>query len=60
MCYAPAQDDVSIGAHLMRLRDPKTGKPLSAELLTGEFGVYFAAGKASYFQFLKSTLHIVT
>jgi cytochrome P450 len=40
----PDEKDVSIAAHLMRLRDPKTGLPLSEDLLTGEFGVYFAAG----------------
>ena len=41
----PVQDDdVSIAAHLLRLRDPDTGAPLSEDVLTGEFGVYFTAG----------------
>ena len=40
----PAAEDVSIAAHLLRLKDPDTGVPLSDDLLTGEFGVYFAAG----------------
>ena len=37
-------DDVSIAAHLLRLRDPKTGLPLPDDLLAAEMGVYFAAG----------------
>jgi fatty acid synthase len=41
---APAPGDVSIAAHLLRLRDPATGAPLDDELLAGEFSVYFAAG----------------
>ena len=40
----PASGDVSIAAHLLRLRDPLTGRPLDDELLAGEFSVYFAAG----------------
>jgi len=40
----PPAHDVSIAAHLLRLRDPTTGEPLSEDLLVGEFGVYFAAG----------------
>ena len=39
-----AQHDPATAAHLLRLRDPDTGLPLSDDLLTGEFGVYFAAG----------------
>jgi len=41
---APAPADVSIAAHLLRLRDPVFGAPLDDELLAGEFSVYFAAG----------------
>lgn len=37
-------DDVSIAAHLLRLRDPDSQEALSEEILTGEFGVYFTAG----------------
>lgn len=40
----PSPEDPSIAAHLLRLRDPDTGEPLSDDLLTGEFGVYFTAG----------------
>ena len=40
----PAPEDPSIAAHLLRLEDPDTGKPLPDELLIGEFGVYFVAG----------------
>lgn len=40
----PAEDDVTIAAHLLRLRDPRTGQPLSDELLAGEFGMFFTAG----------------
>lgn len=40
----PKDDDLSIAAHLLRLRDPATGAPLDDALLAGEFGVYFAAG----------------
>ena len=40
----PSPDDMSVAAHLLRLRDPDTGEPLSDDLLAGEFGVYFAAG----------------
>ena len=37
-------DDVSIAAHLLRLRDPATGQPLPDALLAGEFGMFFSAG----------------
>ncbi len=40
----PKDEDVTIAAHLLRLRDPATGKPLPDELVAGEFGVFFAAG----------------
>ncbi len=40
----PGPEDVSIAAHLLRLRDPATGGPLPDALLAGEFGVFFAAG----------------
>jgi cytochrome P450 len=40
----PVAEDVSIAAHLLRLRDPKTGQPLPDNLLAGEFGMYFSAG----------------
>ena len=37
-------EDVSIAAHLLRLRDPATGQPLPDDLLAGEFGLFFSAG----------------
>ena len=37
-------DDVSIAAHLLRLRDPATRQPLPDALLAGEFGMFFSAG----------------
>ena len=40
----PADDDVSIAAHLLRLRDPSTKEPLPDDLLAGEFGLFFSAG----------------
>ena len=40
----PGPDDVSIAAHLLRLRDPTTGQPLPDDLLAGEFGLFFSAG----------------
>ncbi len=40
----PAEDDVSIAAHLLRLRDPERGTPLPDDLLAGEFGLFFSAG----------------
>ncbi len=40
----PKPSDVSIAAHLMRLKDPRTGLPLEDDLLVGEFGVFFSAG----------------
>ncbi len=40
----PGPEDVSIAAHLLRLRDPVSGRPLPDALLAGEFGVFFAAG----------------
>ena len=40
----PHPEDVSIAAHLLRLRDPATGRPLPDDLLAGEFGVFFGAG----------------
>lgn len=41
---SPSENDPSIAAHLLRLKDPDTGLPLSDDILTGEFGVYFTAG----------------
>lgn len=40
----PDADDVSIAAHLLRLKDPATGQPLPDDLLAGEFGLFFSAG----------------
>jgi fatty acid synthase len=43
----PAADDMSIAAHLLRLRDPATGVLLPDDLLAGEFGLFFSAGLES-------------
>lgn len=40
----PAEDDASIAAHLLRIRDPATGRPLTDEQLAGEVGLMFFAG----------------
>lgn len=40
----PADDDVSIAAHLLRLTDPVSNQPLPDDLLAGEFGLFFSAG----------------
>ena len=37
--------DNSVAAHLLRIRDPKTGQELSDKLLAGEFGMFFTAGE---------------
>ena len=43
----PQEDDMSIAAHLLRLRDPLTDSPLPDDLLAGEFGLFFSAGLES-------------
>ncbi|GAB4815788.1 hypothetical protein N2152v2_002834 [Parachlorella kessleri] len=40
----PADDDVSLAAHLLRLRDPFTGGPLPVERLLPEIATFFIAG----------------
>ena len=44
---APPPEDMSIAAHLLRLRDPVTKLPLPDDLLAGEFGLFFSAGLES-------------
>lgn len=39
-----ADDDLSIAAHLLRIRDPATGKGLTDEQLAGEIGLFLFAG----------------
>lgn len=39
----PRPDDVSIAAHLLRIRDAK-GQPLSDDRLAAEIGVFFTGG----------------
>jgi cytochrome P450 len=56
----PAADDVSIAAHLLRLRDPATGAPLDDELLAGEFSVYFAAGIESASNAMTWTAYLIS
>ena len=41
---ALADDDVSLAAHLLRLRDPITGGPLSDDRLLPEIATFFIAG----------------
>ena len=43
----PAPGDMTIAAHLLRLRDPITNAPLPDDLLAGEFGLFFSAGLES-------------
>lgn len=41
----PLKDsDVSIAAHLLRIVDPKTGKPLPDDRVAAEIGVLFTGG----------------
>ena len=40
----PAEDDDSLAAHLLRIRDPNTGQPLSDEWLLPQVSVLFWAG----------------
>lgn len=45
----PVQDrDCSVAAHLLRIRDSKTGAALTDDLLAGEFGMFFTAGALPY------------
>lgn len=40
----PVKDDKTLAAQLMRLRDPKTGQPLSDDLLHAQIATFFWAG----------------
>jgi hypothetical protein len=40
----PKAGDMSIAAHLLRLKDPATGRPLDRDRLAREFQVFFIAG----------------
>lgn len=40
----PSDDDSSIAAQLMRVQDPRTGKPLADKYLLPQFSVLFWAG----------------
>lgn len=40
----PADDDKTVAAQLMRLRDPKTGQPLSDDLQHAQIAIFFWAG----------------
>lgn len=40
----PCEEDTSIGAQLMRLQDPRSGKPLADEFLLPQMSVLFWAG----------------
>lgn len=54
-----APDDVSIGAHLLRLRDPATGRSLPDDLLAGEFGLFFSAGLESAGNAISWTVYVL-
>ena len=41
---AGSEDDVTIGGHLLRLRDPSTGRHLPDDRLAAEIGVFFTGG----------------
>ncbi|KAK9807492.1 hypothetical protein WJX72_000759 [[Myrmecia] bisecta] len=40
----PSDDDTSIATHLLRIRDPATGKALPDDRLAAEIGVFFTGG----------------
>ena len=40
----PAESDRTLAAQLMRLREPKTGEPLSDDLLHAQIAIFFWAG----------------
>jgi fatty acid synthase len=40
----PTQDDQSIAGLLLKLRNPKTGRPLSDDRLAAEFAVVYQGG----------------
>ncbi|CAL8465333.1 g4868 [Coccomyxa elongata] len=56
----PAPGDATIAAHLLRLRDPATGGPLSDELLAGEFGMFFTAGLETSGNAISWTLYLLS
>ena len=41
----PVDDsDMTVAAHLLRIRDPKTGQPLPDDRIAAEIGVLFTGG----------------
>ena len=40
----PQDSDVSVAAHLLRISDPATGRPLPDDRLAAEIGVLFTGG----------------
>lgn len=40
----PHATDVSVAAHLLRIRDPATGEPVPDDRLAAEIGVLFTGG----------------
>lgn len=40
----PKDSDVSVAAHLLRIRDPATGNPVPDDRLSAEIGVLFTGG----------------
>jgi len=57
----PRDDDESIAAHLLRLRDPNNNDlPLDDAALANEFGVYFAAGIESAGNAMTWTTYLIS
>ena len=60
----PSDLDTTIAAHLLRIRDPKTCRPLPNDRVAAEIGVFFTGGfettghtiawVCSVFQFLRT------
>ncbi|KAL4444155.1 hypothetical protein ABPG75_011892 [Micractinium tetrahymenae] len=55
----PADSDQSIAAHLLRLRDPHTGQPLSVDRLVPEIATFFVAGMDTTAHTMAWTLYLV-
>ncbi|KAK9819257.1 hypothetical protein WJX81_005098 [Elliptochloris bilobata] len=56
----PADDDTTIAAHLLRMRDPATGLPLSDEQLLPEVSIIFAAGLETTGHTIAWTLYLIS
>ncbi|GAB4816064.1 hypothetical protein N2152v2_003110 [Parachlorella kessleri] len=56
----PAESDMSIGAHLLRLKDPHTGQPLSDDRLLPEIATLFVAGHDTAAHTMAWTLYLIS